>query len=79
LVILWAAITATTGTVMLAGACMGNFFTNISIPYRVLLFAGALLLIKPGIVTDAIGFGIAVAVFLLSRWAGIRTQRALKG
>ncbi len=48
-------LTATLGAVALAGAVQGWVVGQTSLPSRVILFAGAVLLIAPGVLTDAIG------------------------
>ncbi len=53
-------ITATIGVVMLAAGLIGWFIRETNVVERLLLVAGAILLIKPGIYTDIMG-----AVFLL--------------
>ncbi len=53
-------ITATIGVIMLAAGLIGWFIRETNVVERLLLVAGAILLIKPGIYTDIMG-----AVFLL--------------
>ena len=48
-------LTATLGAVALAGAVQGWIVGQTSLPSPVILFAGAVLLIAPGVLTDAIG------------------------
>ncbi len=56
--ILLAATTAGIGVVALAGGTIGYWLRWAGYPVRVLLVAGALGLIKPGLYTDGIGFGL---------------------
>lgn len=64
---IWAAITATIGVVALGAAGARYFITNATRPEQLILFAGSLGLIKPGLVTDVIGFGCLLLVFLLQK------------
>jgi TRAP-type uncharacterized transport system fused permease subunit len=56
--VIWACITAVIGTICLAGGAMGYFLEKAHGWERLVLIAAALLLIKPGIKTDLIGFGL---------------------
>ncbi len=65
-VILHSFVTATIGTICLAGGLFGYFF-RIAKPWeRGLLLVAAFMLIKPGLITDLIGFGM-LAIVLLSQ------------
>jgi TRAP-type uncharacterized transport system fused permease subunit len=58
----WAVISASVGVVCLAGSLFGWLFT-LALPWqRVLLFVAALCLIKPGLITDAIGLALLALV-----------------
>ena len=59
--IVLAAISATIGVTLLAGALTGYFIKPASWITRLLFFAAALSLIKTGFVTDAIGLALAAA------------------
>ncbi|MBI4764342.1 MAG: TRAP transporter fused permease subunit [Deltaproteobacteria bacterium] len=63
-VLLGVFISATIGTYLLACSLQGYILRDwkISVPERLILLAAALGLIKPGLYTDLIGFGLAVAV-----------------
>jgi len=63
--ILLSLITAIGGTFALAAAIQGWLLIRTSIPERILLGASALLLIKPGLLTDVVG---AVLLFLIFVW-----------
>jgi TRAP-type uncharacterized transport system fused permease subunit len=66
----WAVISASVGVVCLAASLFGWLLTLASMWQRVLLFVAALCLIKPGLITDAIGLAllaIVAAVQLLER------------
>ena len=54
--IAWATTTAIVGVVVLAAGIQGCFIRHITILERTLLLGSSLMLIKPGLVTDAIGF-----------------------
>jgi TRAP transporter 4TM/12TM fusion protein len=64
--ILHAFISASIGVICLAGGLFGYLFREARPWERVLLLIAAFLLIKPGLVTDLIGFGL-LAVVLLSQ------------
>ena len=60
--ILYSFITATIGTICLAAGLFGYFLREARVWERVLLIAAALLLIKPGIVSDLIGAALLCVV-----------------
>lgn len=62
--ILHSFITATIGTICLAGGLFGYFFRIAHLWERALLIAAALLLIKPGILTDIAGLALLAVVLL---------------
>ena len=70
--ILLAAITATIGTIAFAGMLSNYLFGETNIIERILLGAGGLCLIKPGIYSDFIGLGL-IAIVLVSQF--IRRKR----
>ncbi len=68
--VVWSVVTASVGVICLAGSLFGWFFTHALMWQRVLLFIAALCLIKPGLITDAIGIvllAIVSAVQLVAR------------
>ena len=70
--ILLAALTSVIGVYCLAGVVEGVIFKwKIPVWERVLLMGAALSLIKPGIITDILGIGILVLLYL---WHSIRTK-----
>jgi len=60
--VVWSVITASIGVVCLAASLFGWLFTLATGWQRLLLFVSALCLIKPGLVTDAIGFALLAVV-----------------
>jgi TRAP transporter 4TM/12TM fusion protein len=60
--VVWSVITASVGVVCLAGSLFGWLFTFATAWHRVLLFIAALCLIKPGLITDAIGVALLAIV-----------------
>jgi TRAP-type uncharacterized transport system fused permease subunit len=60
--VVWSVISASVGVVCLAGSLFGWLFTFASAWQRVLLFIAALCLIKPGLITDAIGLALLAVV-----------------
>jgi TRAP transporter 4TM/12TM fusion protein len=65
-VILHSFVSATIGTICLAGGLFGYFFRTAKPWERGLLLVAAFMLIKPGLITDLIGFGM-LAIVLLSQ------------
>jgi TRAP transporter 4TM/12TM fusion protein len=66
----WSVITASVGVVCLAASLFGWLFAYALAWQRVLLFIAALCLIKPGLITDAVGLvllGVVSAAQLLAR------------
>jgi TRAP-type uncharacterized transport system fused permease subunit len=61
-------VSATIGVVCLAASLQGQLLRDAYMWERVALFAAALLLIKPGLVTDAIGYGLLVAVLAVQHY-----------
>jgi len=57
-----AAVTATAGVILLAAGLFGYFLRPATFWQRVLLVTAAMLLIKPGWITDLVGLGLAVVV-----------------
>jgi TRAP-type uncharacterized transport system fused permease subunit len=65
-VILHSFVTATIGTICLAGGLFGYFFREARPWERVFLLIAAFMLIKPGLITDLIGLAL-LGVVLLSQ------------
>jgi len=68
--VVWSVITASVGVVCLAASLFGWLFTFATAWHRVVLFIAALCLIKPGLITDAIGvvlLAIVTTAQLLAR------------
>ncbi|MBQ9565521.1 MAG: TRAP transporter permease [Synergistaceae bacterium] len=61
----WAAFTASIGTVALVGGLEGWFLRRCSWLERLILIAVAPLMLYPGLMTDAIGFAVLMAVALI--------------
>lgn len=57
-------VSALFGIYLLSGGIVGWFFGRVGWPARVLLIAGAFGMLDAGLVTDLVGLGIAVALFL---------------
>jgi TRAP transporter 4TM/12TM fusion protein len=66
--IITSAISASLGIVALAAGMMGRLLKEATMPERVMLVAAALLLIKPGLYTDAVGLVLLVLVFLMQKY-----------
>ncbi|WP_341703736.1 TRAP transporter fused permease subunit [Ferrovibrio sp.] len=64
-----AAVTAIIGIIVMAAALAGYFGGPMPMWTRIPLIGGALLMIKPGLVTDVIGISTIVAVYLIGRLA----------
>jgi TRAP transporter 4TM/12TM fusion protein len=67
----WSLISASIGVVCLAASLFGWLFTLASAWQRVLLFVAALCLIKPGLITDAIGLAL-LAIVAAAQLAAVR-------
>lgn len=65
--IIQAFISATVGSVALAGAMVGWFIRVLPLAIRLVMFVAALGLIVPGTVTDLMGFGLLAAVVIFCR------------
>ncbi len=74
---LHATISATIGVIALAASLFGYLLTACAMWQRVLLFASALLLIKPGLITDAIG--LALLILVVAVQLGARRRAAESG
>ena len=66
--IIWACITAVIGTICLAGGAMGYFLKKTHWLERIVLIAAALLLIKPGLKTDIVGFVLLGIVVMTQKF-----------
>src|SRR5688572_2948765 len=60
--VVWSVITASIGVICLAASLFGWLFAFALAWHRVLLFIAALCLIKPGLITDAIGLALLAVV-----------------
>ena len=63
-----AATTAAIGVVLLAAGLHGYLLTRANLLQRALLVAAALVLIKPGVMSDAAGLALGAAVLLMQRF-----------
>ncbi len=72
--VIGAAATATVGVIALAGATVGYVRRPLTLWQRALLFLAAIALVRPGLLTDAVGFGI-VAITLFSQSRGAQGER----
>jgi TRAP-type uncharacterized transport system fused permease subunit len=66
---LWALISASIGCMCLAASLHGWMRGPLSAWQRIVIGIAALLLIKPGIVTDAIGFGLLCVTLAFQHFA----------
>jgi TRAP transporter 4TM/12TM fusion protein len=69
-----AVITGLLGTLALAAGSQGWLLRRLSLIQRIIMFVAALALIKPGLITDLVGFGILLAITLL-QWTAIKKER----
>ena len=69
----WPIATACIGVIALAGGLFGWMIGHANMVQRVLLVVGALSLIKPGGLTDLIGFGILAAALV---WQSLERRKA---
>ena len=70
-------ITSTIGMLLIAIGMVGYFLRDTNMILRIACVAGGLLLIYPGTVTDLIGLGVLVAVFLLQKAENARDKKVL--
>jgi TRAP-type uncharacterized transport system fused permease subunit len=61
-------VSASIGVVLLSAGLMGWFLTEANLLERVMLVGSALLLIKPGLSTNAIGLTLLIIVILLQKF-----------
>lgn len=74
-----AAVTASVGVICLAGSLHAYFFFGAARPWqRVVLFAAALVLIKPGWTTDLVGLGLIALTWLGRERVSITAPAELK-
>ena len=73
--ILWSFISACIGCFSLGGSMQGYYNTKLKMYERAMLLAGALCMIKSGLLTDAIGFGLLALVYLVQKKRA-HTQKA---
>lgn len=74
-----AAVTASVGVICLAGSLHAYFFFGAARPWqRVVLFAAALVLIKPGWTTDLVGLGLIALTWLGRERVSIAAPAELK-
>jgi len=65
---LTSSVTAVIGVICLAAGLQGYLLREARWWERIMLLAAALLLIKPGYITDAIGLTLLVIVFVAQKW-----------
>lgn len=73
--ILWSFLTALLGCVALGSALMGQMFGSLNSLFRILLLAGGITLIKPGLYTDLFGMGIFGIIFIYQLLGRKRDKR----
>lgn len=73
--VLLATVTAIIGMVALSSALIGYLVDNCRAYERIILIAGGLMMIKPGMLTDIAGF-LLFALVLVSQWQRKKAQRA---
>jgi TRAP transporter 4TM/12TM fusion protein len=61
-------VSSSIGVVALSAGLMGWFLKEATLLERVMLVVGALLLIKPGLYTDAVGLVLLIIVFLMQKY-----------
>jgi TRAP-type uncharacterized transport system fused permease subunit len=76
--IIWATITASIGIVFLAAALQRCMYQKMTWYEILIFFVAALLLIKPGIVTDILGFALGGIGFASQRHRR-KVQKTIKG
>ncbi|MCO5102018.1 MAG: TRAP transporter permease [Burkholderiaceae bacterium] len=72
-------LTALIGMLAFVSATQGYFTAKLGWPERAALLAAALLLIKPGSVSDLIGLALVALVYLVNRWRTVRSDHRPPG
>jgi TRAP-type uncharacterized transport system fused permease subunit len=67
--IITSAISASFGVIALAAGMMGFFVKEVKPWERIILVAAALLLIKPGLYTDAVGYVLLLIIYLRQKYS----------
>ena len=70
----WSLVTSLVGMFGLGAAMIGYWYAPINMLMRVCFFAGGLLLIDPGLLTDVVGFSILIAGFFFQRLKAKKNQ-----
>lgn len=65
---IWVLLTALIGMLGFVSATQGYFTGRLSWYERIALLAGSLLLIKPGNLSDGVGFALVALVYFWQRW-----------
>ena len=73
---IWPIATAVIGVIALAGSLFGWFIGSANMLHRVMLFVAALSLIKPGLITDIVGFGLLGLVVVMQLIANRKAAAA---
>ncbi|HHV57859.1 MAG TPA: TRAP transporter permease [Firmicutes bacterium] len=74
--VLWSVLTASVGVVSLGASVIGFMYDNLNKIQRLILFATALLLIDPGLLTDSVGIGLLLVIYLWQRRKKARSAAA---
>jgi TRAP transporter 4TM/12TM fusion protein len=74
--VLWSVLTASVGVVSLGASVIGFMYDNLNKMQRLILFATALLLIDPGLLTDSVGIGLLLVIYLWQRRKKARSVAA---
>lgn len=75
--ILWNSFVSALGVIAMAGVAMGYFGGRSRWYESLLLAGGALFLLKPGLVTDLIGFSIMTGIYLFQKRRQITSEKAM--
>ena len=71
----WITVTAAIGVLVLAVAAEGMFMAPVPLALRIVLAAGAILLIVPGSISDFVAFGVLAAGFAVQLVVAAKKQR----
>jgi TRAP transporter 4TM/12TM fusion protein len=75
LTIIISSLIAVCGAAMLAGSMMNNFFYDLNIVLRVILFVASILTLYPGYISSGAGIALGAAVFLMARSMNFKKSR----
>jgi TRAP transporter 4TM/12TM fusion protein len=77
LAIIWNSLVSALGVMAMAGAAMGYFGGRCKWYESLFLAIGALFLLKPGLITDLIGLGTVISIYIFQKRRSLRNERSI--